>query len=399
MSTDKKKSFKPTDYFGNIISMTVTLLIAWVMFNVLLVFFIWFVVRLTHYDTDPNKVWAANKLTQNRMIDLQQVAPGIQTIRHVYRLDTDGDGFEEWLVLYSYDSSTAGKADVRPGPYGAAIYDPDQCRPPAIVSYELRPYDYDYVGENVSIWWGGQPEMIDVNADGKLELVLHIGNNLSVFRWFGLVGECSAIEAQPQGYRALGTFRGTGGVSLGTNGQIVVLDRGFFDRSQIATERLYAPDKNGSYLLPEGGGLYPPKEVGLTFEYGQTISMTQSYYPEKTVLAFYLNLGQKDKAADALLCPDVRKTYPVNRDSFGVALPHDQLARVLVKEIAYTPNPDAERLHMTREVTVVVVGVSKKDVADEEHPQRVVWTVRGVPREGALPYNGEWCLESYRIVN
>ena len=109
-----------------------------------------------------------------------------------------------------------------------------------------------------------------------------------------------------QGYDLLGTFRGTGGVNPTGGGRVQVLDRGFFDRSQIAIRRVYTPDATGSYLQP-GDGLYPPKETSLAFTFGQPITITDLYYPEKAVLAFYLNLGQNDKAAQGYLSDMAKK--------------------------------------------------------------------------------------------
>jgi hypothetical protein len=397
-NSQTKKSFTPVQYFLDLIGRTFTLFLAWLAFNVVLVACVWLLVRLTNSDIDPRKVWLANQLTDNRMIDLQEVAPGIQTIRHIYRLDPDGDDFDEWVVLYRYDAATQDSGPYRPGPYGAAVYDVDQCRPPAIVTYELRPYDYDYVAENLNIWWSVGPEMKDVNADGKSELALHIGNNLSVFRWYDDTQGCTMPGPGQQGYEVLGTFRGSGGVRVGGNGRVIVLDRGFFDRSQIAVKRVYAPDGNGSYLRPGGGGLYDPVEVGLTFGVGQPLSVTQSYYPEKAVLAFYLNLGADNGEARSYLCSDVRGDYPIKEHQFGIALPRDEMARVLVKEVSYTPNVEAERMHQTTTVTVAVVGVRPNGQADEGHLRWVRVGVRGVPKQGALPYNCEWCLESFQVV-
>lgn len=391
--TEKKKSFSPTEYFGIILGMTRTLLVAWFVFNLVLVLGTWLVVRLTRYDVDPIKVDLANWLTKERIINLQDVAPGIQTVRHIFRMDTDSDDFEEWVVFYSYDWTEEGK-----GPYGAAVYDVDTCRPPAIVTYELRPYDYDYVTENLALRWTGEPKLRDVNADGKLELVLQFKDDMSVFRWFDNTRGCEVPGPGQQGYQLVGTFRGSGGVQIEGGGRVVVKDRGFFERSQMAVKKVYEPDDSGSYLRPEGGGLYDPKETGVDFTFGLPLTGTQLYYPEKAVLSFYLNLGQDNAEARSYLCADVKKTYPIKDHQFGIALPRDLVSRVLVKEIAYTPNVEAERLHIATSVTVTVVGIGTDGQADEAHPRRVTIGVRGVPEQGALPYNCTWCLESFEEV-
>jgi hypothetical protein len=385
---DKSKSFKPTEYITDPIQRTITLFFAWLIFNGLLVFLVWFVVRVTHYDLDPIAVSLAERLTQERVINLLEVAPGIQTIRHVYRLDADADNFREWVVLYSYDTTTQGQ-----GPFGAAVYDVDRCRPPAIVTYELRPYDYNYVAENLPLRWAGAPTVQDINGDGQQELVLDIGNDMSIFRWFDHTLDCVAPGPGLQGYELLGSFRGSGGVYAEGGGRIVVMDRAYLDRSQTAIKRVYTPDANGSYLRPEGGGLYPPQETGVDFAFGVPVTATQLYYPEKAVLAFYLNLGQDNKAAKAYLSKQAQDRYPIGTYDFGIALPREQLARVLVKELSYTPNMGEEQLHYPQDVAIVVVGVRSDGYVDEANPRRVVWRVIGVSKEGALPYNCEWRLD------
>jgi hypothetical protein len=391
MSDDKseKKSFKPIEYITDPIRRTITMFFAWIIFNVLLVALAWFLVRVIDYDLDPLAVSVADWLTKERMINLQEVAPGTQTIRHIYRLDADVDGLREWIVLYSYDTTTYGM-----GPFGAAVYDVDRCRPPAIVTYELRPYDYNYVAENLHIWWKGAPAMQDINADGRQELVLHIGNDMSIFRWFDHTLDCVAPGPGLQGYELLGSFRGSGGVYSEGGGRIAVMDRAFLDRSQTAIKRVYTPDANGSYLRPEGGGLRDPVETGVDFAFGVPVTATQLYYPEKAVLAFYLNLEQDNRDAKAYLSKDAQDRYPIGSHDFGIALPRDQLARVLVKELSYTPNVGEEQLHYPQDVSIVVVGVRSDGTVDEANPRRVLWRVIGVSKEGALPYNCEWRLDA-----
>jgi hypothetical protein len=386
--SEERRGFRPFEFFTSIWGMIFTLFMAWVVFNLVLVFIIWFFVRVTHYDLDPVKVRISEWLTKNRMINLQEVAPGIHTIRHIFREDTDDDGFQEWVVFYSYDTT---KRDS--GPYGSAVYDVDRCRPPAVVTYELRPYDYNYVAENLPSWWTSGPQVRDINVDGQQELVLHIGSDMSIFRWFDDTLDCTAPGPGQQGYELLGTFRGSGGVREEGDGRIAVMDRAFLDRSQTAIKRVYGPDANGSYLRPEGGGLYPPRETGVDFVFGLPVTATQLYYPEKAVLAFYLSLEQDNRAAKAYLSKGAQDRYPINTYDFGIALPRDQLARVLVKELSYAPNVGEEQLLHPRDVAIMVVGVGTDGYVDEANPRRVVWRVIGKSKEGALPYNCEWRLE------
>jgi hypothetical protein len=72
------------------------------------------------------------------------------------------------------------------------------------------------------------------------------------------------------------------------------------------------------------------------------------------------------------------------------------LARVLVLEIRYDPDVEAEQLHRERQVMVTVVGVDRDGNIDWDHPCQVTWGVIGVERLGALPYNCEWRLDWYQ---
>jgi len=95
----------------------------------------------------------ANFLTKDRMIDLTQIVPGLYSLDYIHRIDTDGEEEaekREWLAFYRYDVTTKQNQDNTwvEGPFGAAIYDVNRCRPPAIPSYELAPISYDYLGQD-----------------------------------------------------------------------------------------------------------------------------------------------------------------------------------------------------------------------------------------------------------
>jgi hypothetical protein len=152
--------------------------------------------------------------------------------------------------------------------------------------------------------------------------------------------------------------------------------------------------------------LLDPVEYTVAFGPGRPDEVTQVYYPEKSVMAFYGNLGKDENnlaEAKNWLSPGAQQAYDIETNTFGlsaaldsVARAREDLARVLVWEIRYDPDIEAEQLHMDREVTVVVVGVNEQGEIDRAHPCEVTWTVIGQPRAGALPYNCEWRLDRYR---
>jgi len=332
------------------------------------------------------------------VIDFHKIIGGSMQVlkeKGVVRLDTDDDEREEWVVFYRYD--------LGPGrsPIGGAVYDVDTCRPPGIAAYELRPLDYDYLGEQ-----SVTPEMRDLwPGDGDVELLVwgHGGGTieeLSIFRWFDETKGCVEPLPGQRGYEVLGSWRGTGGITL--NGtRVVVKDRDGFERSQLAIKRVYEPDAASRTYIRDGR-LVEPVERSIDFTYGQPITPTQSYYPEKAVLSFYLLLGQDkqnlQKAQSLLFCENSTCNYIVGEDSFGIPLPPKEIQRVLVKEIAYQPDVEAERLHRTRQVEVTLAWIRKGEKREAPGRVRVRWWVRASPKKGALPYDCEWKLDRYQVV-
>jgi hypothetical protein len=254
-----------------------------------------------------------------------------------------------------------------------------------------------------------RPELI-VNGSTQ-----EIVTDLNVFRKTGVALNCFQLQQwrvvhpgeafpNPFRYENIGSFRANYRIER-DQATITVLDRSPFERSQIAIRRQYRPE-NGSYYRPGTQVLLDPVEYSLTFGPGQPAQVPQVYYPEKAVLAFYLNLT-KDKAgldtAKGYLSSGAQDAYDIESDPFGlstdqssVAMARDDLARVLVWEIRYQPDIAAEQLHQDRQVTVVVTGVDKDGNIDYEHPCQVTWQVVGRANPQALPYGCEWALDWYR---
>ena len=392
-----------------------------------------FLVRVLDWNPNPTRVQLANYLTENKMIDLQQVAPGVFDLDYIHRVDTDWDpergdeddplAKKEWLVFYRYDVVNAGSQRPQ-GPYGAAIYDPDHCRPPAILSYELIPVSYDYLGAS----WASIDEIDNIipykdplskNLD-RPEVVITGGTSgtqdLNVFRKVGTEPTC--LERQewmrshpgqvyPTAWRVryqnIGSFRGDYRVDM-EGSTVTVWDSAGFERNQFTIRKQYRP-ANGSYFQPGTQVLLPPVEYSVDFGPGQPDDVPNVYYPEKAVLAFYLNLTKDEERlakAKTWLSPSAQQLYNMRTDPFGlstdpdsVATARKELARVLVWEIRYEPNVEGEILHEDQEVVAVVTGVNDKGEIDYEHPCQVTWTVVAVENPRAMPYGCEWGLESY----
>jgi hypothetical protein len=380
---------------------------------------VWVVLlRVFEYNPNPLRVNLANRLTKDKFIDLLQIVPGAYDLDYIHRIDTDNateEIAEEWLVFYQYDVHTTleGRAV---GPYGAAIYDYTECRPPAILSYELIPAAYDYLGQDAATVLVQNLIAYDDPLSGnkdRPEVIINgytagTATDLNFFREVGVQLDCyqwqqwratHGVEAFPNPirYQNIGSFRANYRVSR-SGERVSVYNRSPFDRSQITIRRDYQP-MDGSYFKPGTEVLLDPVEVSLTFGAGRPDDIPQVYYPEKAVLAFYLNLGkdqQKLGEAESYLSPDAQQIFDIQTDQFGLAMPRSELAQVLVWELRYYPNIEAELLHQTREVTVLVVGKSTSGEIDSAHPCVVTWDVVGVEHPGAIPYGCEWRLESYR---
>ena len=378
-----------------------------------------FLIKVYKFNPDPIRVEMARKLTKDRMIYLGDVVPGSYDLDYIHRIDTDHedeDIKEEWMAFYRYDVRTDPEKGTYQGPFGAAIYDYDDCRPPAILSFELVPASYDYLAEDdidvavedivsYSDPLSGSRDRSEVIVAGKTRGVV---TDLNIFRKVGVELDCFQRQQWlaahpgeafpvPLRYENIGSFRGSYRVER--NGSTVtVVDRAGFERSQFTLRRQYR-HQNGSYFRPGTQVLLDPVEYSLAFGPGQPDEVSQVYYPEKAVLAFYLNLTKDEKQlerAKGYLSPDAQALYNIETDPFGLAMPREELARVLVWQIRYEPDIEAEQLHRDRQVTVTVVGVDKDGYIDYAHPCRVTWAIVGKENSNALPYGCEWRLGWYQ---
>jgi hypothetical protein len=377
------------------------------------------------FNFNPLRVELGRTLTNDSTIYLGDIVPGLYDLDYVQRIDTDAakeDIPEEWFAFYQYDVQATQRQDRAAGPWGAAIYDYDHCRPPAILSYELVPVDYDYLGQSSANVQVGQsiPYKDPLSANEDRPEVIVSGRtrgavtDMNFFRKTGV--DLSCLQRQqwqeahpgealpnPMRYANIGSFRGNFGVTR-SGSTVTVVDRAPFERSQFTIRRAYRPT-NGSYFREGTQVLDDPVEVSLAFGPARPDNIPEVYYPEKAVLAFYLNLG-KDRdnleEAKSYLSPYAQEIYNIRTDPFGLstdksnpATARQKLDRVLVQEIRYQPDVEAERLRKDRNVTVSVLGVNEKGQYDGDYRCEVTWTVIGVENAQALPYGCEWRMETY----
>jgi hypothetical protein len=313
-------------------------------------------------------------------LDFSQILPATKRFEKVQRLDADGDEKNEWIVFYKFDLGE-GATGHKFSPIGAAVYNDDHGDPPVVFPYELHPPDRTYLGEQNCV--AGMRDLIPTKEGPELlvrnfveeDLVM----DLSVFHWYD--HDEADLSKNPsegrQGYECLGFFHGSGGITF--DGSKVIVKERTQDRSQLSQKKVYKV-KEGSYFQPGGRDLWPPVETSIEFTFGVPEDVAQSPYPEKVVLAFYLALGQNDPLAQTYLSEDGGLKDKMGADSFGTAASGDQIQKVLVKRIIYTPNREKEEKH---EPVTIAVSVASVTSAGEDPPYDVTWEVIWEPpREG-----------------
>jgi hypothetical protein len=305
-------------------------------------------------------------------LDFTKILPETKRPQGVQLLDADGDGKDEWIVFYKFDlveDATGRKFS----PIGAAVYNDDHGDPPVVFPYELYPPDQVYLGEQNAV--AEVRDLITTNEGPEL-LVSNFAEeglvvDLSVFHWYDQdKGDLSKNPAEGrQGYEGLGSFHGSGGITFA--GSRVIVKERTQERSQLSVKSIYDV-REGSYFQPGGRELWLPVEKSVEFTFGVPEDVAQSPYPEKAVLAFYLALGQNNPLAQTYLSEASGLKNAVGSGSFGTAASGDQIQKVLVKRIIYTPDREKEEKHEPVRVTVSVASVTS---GGEDLPRDVTWEV------------------------
>lgn len=255
-----------------------------------------------------NLALQAIDLISNRTVSfISAVPPDLESAieaKIVEREDTDGDGFDEWVVFYEYDLQSGAS------PLQVTIYDNDRGNPPVIFPYQLRLPDRDYLSENST---NVQISLADVTTDANgpnqqdvPEILIQDGQQLSVFRYNGRfdTNAWDPPSDSPPRYLAIGAFKGTGGVSLdlkSDNKPVTVIDRDKYNRSQLSERVIYTLNNvtNTYWDDYDSTRLASPVMSTVDFFSGPPEDVLQTAYPEKVVLAFYASTCGK---ADNSLC-------------------------------------------------------------------------------------------------
>ncbi|MBL7064530.1 MAG: tetratricopeptide repeat protein [Anaerolineae bacterium] len=222
------------------------------------------------------KIRLAPPVESQETAELPETVELPESWEHVstYRLDTNRDGNQEWIVLYRFDLPAETEQDG--GPIGGVVYQLDDRDPPVPIPYDLRPQGGDYLCEcecsaaMEDVLSGLQgPELVVRNrCDDEM-------TRLSIFYW-----EPNEDEYLPKGH-----FRGS---RIEVELDNVTVDQRLPHRAQLALRQVYHPYDNETYYqLSDQGILVMPERYELAFYQAEPEDVMRSPYPEKVVLTFY----------------------------------------------------------------------------------------------------------------
>jgi hypothetical protein len=314
-------------------------------------------------------------------VNLTEIFPtDLPTIEQAHRLDVDGAGIKEWLVFYHIDS-IAGEPEG--SPIAAAVYRPvsqqDKRVPPQLVPTLLWLPNQGYV-----CLYTCEAEMEDVigeNPPGR-ELVIRDKRDedtvgVAIFRWDAtLVPESEGGDAIEGGFVPLGHFRGD---SITLEENRVTVRRRSRDRSNLEIEEIYEA-QSGRYYQAAVRSVYgPPSELRLpntaqiVFGLGPPENPAEVKLPEKLVLALYENYTDLEEIKEYFTgraWTDMGGRCPEN--VCGCASKHEDVSRVMVKQIAYEG-----ALKKSTNVVTQVVCVNRNNRPDPIGT--VTWQLQRLP--------------------
>lgn len=315
-------------------------------------------------------------------VDLTEIFPGdLPTIGQAKRLNVDGIGTKEWLVFYHIDLVGGNYGG---SPTAAAVYRPvseeDKRVPPHLVPALIWLPNQGYVC--LFSCQASMEEMIGEGPDRK-ELVIRDNRGgdtvgVAIFRWNEYLRSEHGLEGDPVfgGFVPLGHFRGD---LINVEPDKVTVIHKYYDRSDLASREIYTPE-SGRYYQQEvqhvddpPGQLRSPQEAEVVFALGPPERPAEVKLPEKLVLAFYQNFRNLEEIK-SYFAPDawarLGQRCPAN--VCGCASKHEDVSRVMVKQIAYETD-----LKKTSRVVAQVVCINKNKNIDPI--DTVTWSLRKEP--------------------
>lgn len=315
-------------------------------------------------------------------VDLTEIFPtDLQAVGQAERLNVDGEGMKEWLVFYRVDLLAS---DQESSPVIGAVYwpvsDNDARVPPYLVPALLWQPSLGYL-----CLYTCEADMEDVISGGPRgeELVIRdkLGEDtvgVAMFRWKAEPKTAVGPEEELAigRFEPLGHFRGD---SIAVKKDQVIVIHKHHDRSDLASQEVYVP-KDGHYYTQAvrdvdgpSGQLGSPQEAEIIFASGPPAKPAEVKLPEKLVLAFYQNfrdLNEIEKYFDQEAWSRMGGRCPEKK--CGCASRHEDVSRVMVKQIAYEAD-----LTETSQVVVQVVCVNRNGKADPI--STVTWSVHRKP--------------------
>ncbi|MEM7345741.1 MAG: hypothetical protein AAF485_15970 [Chloroflexota bacterium] len=265
-----------------------------------------FVGVITRTDPMPLIRQAGYQIGLQQLVSFSNAIPAnldeTLAVQSVERLDTDGDGFREWVVYYQFDLQSGRD------PIEVVIYDNDRGNPPVIFPYALRAPDRNYLGEGVAF-----VSLDDITEDSNgpngedlSEILVEGPTELTMFRFRQNSAEWDFPRDAPARYEPIGFFRGNGGVEFDrSTKEVSVIDRNGFERSQLAIRSIYGINPATETYLDsfDASRIAAPIISTIDFYQGPPSDINNTAFPEKVVLAFY-----------ASTCGDTNKTLCNNAD-------------------------------------------------------------------------------------
>ena len=276
---------------------------------------------------------------EEKRLEFESLLP--QSWKHysTYRLDTNEDGVQEWVILYTYDE----KEKTVFSPVSGVVYHADRGEPPVIFPYPLVAPGWTYLGEGsasvrLEDVLGGLdgPELVFQDLDSN-----EVTTRVVIFDWEDHEPDKrlppAADEQMGQWYHCVGQFSGDAGVKLEKN-KVTLWER-TADRSQLAIRKVYRPQQ-GSYMANKQ--LIAPAEICLDFAFGEPSDVANSPYPEKVLMAFFHNFTA-DKAFDFLTKQAQQKLRTGYNEWGDIApWPRISLTGVCVKALDYSPDSEIQ---------------------------------------------------------
>lgn len=261
-----------------------------------------------------------------QLISLEQNIPAELATRFdvvaIQRSDTDGDGFNEWVVFYSFGNNATNDA------IKAVVYDNDRGDPPVFFPYELRAPGRNYLIRGRAIF-----DLVQITSDENgpngedlEELIVQGGDTLAMFRFRQNSGEWDYPRDIPPRYQSVGFFRGSAGVEFDEDtGQVTVLDAGDQDRSRLGMRSVYGfNEATNSYWENSYGpaeldrALAAPIFTTVDFLGGPPSDILNATFPEQIVMVFYIaTCGSRIEGS---LCDRFDNNWQVNSFLVDTAL-------------------------------------------------------------------------------